>query len=217
MVIGTTRWSPAPGSSRWSRRRTTSSSSRRSPGVAARTSGSPARSPRAIAGRSTGRLPAAGIGTYGALASILLVDAVVALALGLLASAAVTDPSQATLALPMLCFPAVLFSGAVLPVPVMASAGSAISAATPARWAFEAVGRQLDLTALLGRDPSGQGQHLLAGYQGTFAGPVTGHVLVLFGLGAMFLIAAHRVITARTTPPGRRVASAAAARPAPAR
>ena len=38
-------------------------------------------------------------------------------------SAAVKDPSQATLALPMLCFPAVLFSGAILPVHVMADAG----------------------------------------------------------------------------------------------
>ena len=65
--------------------------------------------------------------------------AITALALGLLASAAVTDPAQATLALPMLCFPAVLFAGAVLPVSDMAAAGRAISVFVPARWGYEAV------------------------------------------------------------------------------
>ena len=95
--------------------------------------------------RATDRLPVAGLGTYAVLSSILLLDAVVALVLGLLASAAATDPSQATLMLPMLCFPAVLFSGAVLPVPVMAGAGSVISALTSDRWAFEALGRRLGL------------------------------------------------------------------------
>ena len=48
---------------------------------------------------------------------------IAALALGLLTSALVRTPAQASLALPMLCFPAVLFSGAILPVPVMAPVG----------------------------------------------------------------------------------------------
>ena len=45
----------------------------------------------------------------------LLLCAVAALGLGLLTSAAVGNVAQATLALPMLCFPAVLFAGAILP------------------------------------------------------------------------------------------------------
>ena len=45
-------------------------------------------------------------------------------------SAAVTTTAQAALALPMLCFPAVLFAGAMVPVPVMATAGQAIAAET---------------------------------------------------------------------------------------
>ena len=153
--------------------------------------------------RATDRLPVAGLGTYAVLSSILLLDAVVALVLGLLASAAATDPSQATLMLPMLCFPAVLFSGAVLPVPVMAGAGSVISAITSDRWAFEALGRRLGLATLLADDPTGQGRHLLADYRGTFSGPLTGHLLVLALFGIVLLVAAHRVVTARTTPSGR--------------
>jgi hypothetical protein len=46
------------------------------------------------------------------------------------------DPGQATLALPMLCFPAVLFSGAIIPVHVMAGVGAAISALMADRRAF---------------------------------------------------------------------------------
>jgi hypothetical protein len=69
------------------------------------------------------RLPALDGATTTRLAVTLALDAVAALALGLLASASVSTPAQASLALPMLCFPAVLFSGAVLPVPVMAGAG----------------------------------------------------------------------------------------------
>ena len=53
----------------------------------------------------------------------LTLEALAALALGLLASAAVTDAAQATLALPMLCFPQVLFAGAIVPVPDMAAPG----------------------------------------------------------------------------------------------
>jgi ABC-type multidrug transport system ATPase subunit len=77
-------------------------------------------------------------------------NAVAALCLGLLASAAVTTTAQAALALPMLCFPAVLFSGAMVPLPVMATAGRVISAGMSDRWAFEAIARHLDVHALTG-------------------------------------------------------------------
>ena len=89
---------------------------------------------------------------------------------------------------------------------------------TSDRWAFEALGRRLGLTDLLGGDPSGQGQHLLTEYRGTFAGPLSGHLLVLVAFGIVFLVAAHRVITARTTPAGRHARRIAAApKPATAR
>jgi ABC-type multidrug transport system ATPase subunit len=77
-------------------------------------------------------------------------NALAALCLGLLASAVVTTAAQAALALPMLCFPAVLFSGAMVPNPVMADAGRTISAAMSDRWAFEAIARQLHVAAITG-------------------------------------------------------------------
>lgn len=96
------------------------------------------------------RLPDLGGRTWLSLFVTMGVNAVVALFLGLLASATVTSVAQAALALPMLCFPAVLFSGAMVPVPVMTSAGSAIAAAMPDRWAFEAIARHLEVTRLVG-------------------------------------------------------------------
>ncbi len=79
----------------------------------------------------------------------LLLCSVAALGLGLLTSAAVGNVSQATLALPMLCFPAVLFSGAILPVNLMAGVGAAFSTVIPSRWAFEAIGHDLGARAIL--------------------------------------------------------------------
>src|SRR5204863_9393847 len=85
--------------------------------------------------------------TYAALFVTLLVESIAALALGLLASAAVADVAQATLALPMLCFPQVLFAGAIVPVPQMALPGRLISFGMANRWGFEALGRALPLDA----------------------------------------------------------------------
>ena len=62
------------------------------------------------------RLPSRPLSTYASMGVGLLLCAVAALGLGLLTSAMVGNVAQATLALPMLCFPAVLFSGAILPV-----------------------------------------------------------------------------------------------------
>jgi ABC-type multidrug transport system ATPase subunit len=102
--------------------------------------------------RVTDRLPDLGEHTWVTLFVTLGVNAVVALFLGLLASATVTSVAQAALALPMLCFPAVLFSGAMVPVPVMTAAGATIAAAMPDRWAFEAIARHLQVSRLVAGD-----------------------------------------------------------------
>jgi hypothetical protein len=99
--------------------------------------------------RALDRLPSAEGRVYAALLVTLTLEALAALALGLLASAAVTDAAQATLALPMLCFPQVLFAGAIVPVPDMADPGRAMSVGLANRWAFESLGRALDLDRLL--------------------------------------------------------------------
>ncbi len=114
------------------------------------------------------RLPAIPADAFGRLTITMALGAAAALALGLLASAIVRSPAQASLALPMLCFPAVLFSGAVLPVPVMATVGQWISAAMPDRWAFELIGRDLGLRPLFAADPSPLGGSLLAEYGDTW-------------------------------------------------
>lgn len=96
------------------------------------------------------RLPDLDARTWVSLSVTLGINAVAALFLGLLASAAVTSVAQAALALPMLCFPAVLFSGAMVPVPVMTTTGVTVAAAMPDRWAFEAIARHLGVDRLVG-------------------------------------------------------------------
>jgi len=81
---------------------------------------------------------------------IMGLNAGVALCLGLLASALVHSAAQAALALPMLCFPAVLFAGAVVPLPVMTGPGRFIAAVMPDRWAFEAIARRLRIADITG-------------------------------------------------------------------
>lgn len=102
--------------------------------------------------RVLNRLPAMDLHGWTSLSVTLGLNAVVALFLGLLASASVSSVAQAALALPMLCFPAVLFSGAMVPVPVMTSAGSAMAAAMPDRWAFEAIARHVGVDRLVAAD-----------------------------------------------------------------
>jgi ABC-type multidrug transport system permease subunit len=144
--------------------------------------------------RALDRLPAMGTRASVTLVAALLVDSIAALALGLLASAAVGEPSQATLMLPMLCFPAVLFSGAILPVPQMAFVGRAISAVTPARWSFESVGRALDLR----QRAAGPDTGVLRQYGDAFTGGTTGHWVILAAFGLAFLAAAHAVVDRRS-------------------
>jgi ABC-type multidrug transport system ATPase subunit len=114
--------------------------------------------------RGLDRLPAASATAYVSVGVTLVLEAGAALALGLLTSAAVSTPPQATLALPMLCFPAVLFSGAILPVHVMAWLGAAISLFVPVRWAFEATGHALGVRGLLLHGGSPLGPPLVRAY-----------------------------------------------------
>ena len=114
--------------------------------------------------RALDRLPAASTTTYLTIGVTLALLAAAALTLGLMTSAAVSNPAQATLALPMLCFPAVLFSGAILPVHEMAGAGAAISTIIPDRWAFEGLGHDLGVRHILADGGSPLGPPLIAAY-----------------------------------------------------
>lgn len=148
--------------------------------------------------RGLDRLPSKGLDTYASLGVTLALNAAAALALGLLTSAAVSTPAQATLALPMLCFPAVLFSGAILPVNVMASAGQWVSAVMIDRWAFEAVGSTLGLRHLFAEGGSDLGPPLLKAYGDAGTSSVATYWLILAAFFVVFLVAAWLTLRRRT-------------------
>jgi hypothetical protein len=114
--------------------------------------------------RALGRLPAVGWDVYASLFVTVVIEATSALALGLLASAAVSNAAQAALALPMLCFPQVLFGGAIVPVDQMATPGRLMSLVLANRRAFEAFGRDLDLDRYTATLPA------MSAYGNTFQG-----------------------------------------------
>jgi ABC-type transport system involved in multi-copper enzyme maturation permease subunit len=128
----------------------------------------------------------------------LLLCAVAALGLGLLTSATVGNVAQATLALPMLCFPAVLFSGAILPVHLMAGAGAALSRLIPSRWAFEAIGHDLGARRILADGGSRLGPPLLASYGDAGTAQTGTYWLVLAAFALVFLVATWGVLVRST-------------------
>jgi ABC-type multidrug transport system ATPase subunit len=144
------------------------------------------------------RLPAVGARDFSALYVTLLLATAAALALGLLCSAAVSDVSQATLMLPMLCFPQVLFVGAVLPVPLMAPVGRWLSYAMSNRWSFEALGHTAGLPELFSGGGSPLGPPLLASYGDSFDRPLWQSWCIIAGFGVLFLVATCVVLAGRT-------------------
>ncbi|WP_239118311.1 ABC transporter ATP-binding protein [Paractinoplanes ferrugineus] len=141
--------------------------------------------------RALDRLPTMTAGLY---LTALLASAC-ALALGLLCSASVSDVAQATLLLPMLCFPQVLFVGAILPVPAMAPVGRAVSYTMSNRWSFEALGHQAGLPELWRRGELGP--PLLASYGASFAREPWQNWLILGGITLLFLAATVLVLRVR--------------------
>jgi ABC-type multidrug transport system ATPase subunit len=144
--------------------------------------------------RMLDRLPARPLATYASMTVGLLLCAVAALGLGLLTSASVGNVAQATLALPMLCFPAVLFAGAILPVHLMAKAGAALSTVMPSRWAFEAIGRDLGARRVLAQGGSRLGPPLLASFGNAGTASTGTYWLVLAAFAFVFLVATWGVL-----------------------
>jgi ABC-type multidrug transport system ATPase subunit len=144
--------------------------------------------------RALDRLPSRPMSTYASMGVGLLLCAVAALGLGLLTSAAVGTVSQATLALPMLCFPAVLFSGAILPVNLMATPGAAFSVVIPSRWAFEALGHDLGARRILADGASALGPPLLESYGDAGTQSTGAYWLILGAFAVVFLVATWGVL-----------------------
>jgi len=106
--------------------------------------------------------------------------------------------------MPMLCFPQVLFSGAILPVPQMALAGKAISYGMSNRWAFEALGHTVRLDPLWARGGSPLGPPLLASFGSTFTHPAWIDWVILGGFTVVFLAATRVVLGIRCGDHARR-------------
>ncbi|MCM2389824.1 ATP-binding cassette domain-containing protein [Streptomyces albipurpureus] len=147
--------------------------------------------------RAGDRLPDAGLDVYGSLFVTTALASAAGLTLGLLTSAAVSDPGQAALMLPLLCFPQVLFSGAFVPVPLMAGAGQWLSVAMTNRWAFEALGAGADLEGLWARGASPLGPPLLASYGDSFAHAPWTRWLILVGFSVFFVLVAGWLLNRR--------------------
>jgi ABC-type multidrug transport system ATPase subunit/ABC-type multidrug transport system permease subunit len=145
--------------------------------------------------RLLGRLPAVGWHVYALLFVTIVIEATSALALGLLASAAVSNAAQAALALPMLCFPQVLFGGAIVPVDEMATPGRLMSLGLSNHHAFEALGRDLDLDRYTATLPA------MSAYRDTFHGG-TGASLIALALFAVVLTVATVWVLDRRSAPG---------------
>ncbi len=144
--------------------------------------------------RALDRIPSLSPGALAELYLTMALNAAAALCLGLLASSAVTSTAQAALALPMLCFPAVLFSGAVVAVPRMAGAGRDIAAVMPARWAFEAIAGHLHVADHLGPGSP---------YAGLGASSSVAYWTLLAVFTVLLGIAGHACVNARARGEGR--------------
>lgn len=142
--------------------------------------------------RVLGRLPAVGWQVYVLLFVTMVIEATSALALGLLASAAVHNAAQAALALPMLCFPQVLFGGAIVPVDNMAFPGRLISLGLSNRHAFEALGRDLDLDRFTATLPA------MFAYRETFNGDTAVNLIALASFAVVLTLATMWVLGRRS-------------------
>jgi hypothetical protein len=94
----------------------------------------------------------------------------------------------------LLCFPAVLFSGAILPVHLMAGVGAAISAVMPVRWAWEALGHDLGVRSILAHGHSALGPPLLKSYGGAGTHATAAYWVYLAVFVVVFLVGAWAVL-----------------------
>jgi hypothetical protein len=124
----------------------------------------------------------------------IVIEATSALALGLLASAAVSNAAQAALALPMLCFPQVLFGGAIVPVDQMATPGRLMSLVLSNRHAFDALGRDLQLDRYTTTLPA------MSAYRDTFQGGTAASLTALASFAVALTLATAWVLNRRSRP-----------------
>jgi ABC transport system ATP-binding/permease protein len=94
-----------------------------------------------------------GIGTYAAVAAVLVLTGWVAVAMGLAVSAAVGSQDQATSFIPLVLIPQLLFAGSLVPVETMREPVQTLSALVFSRWSFAGTGSAIDANARIAEDP----------------------------------------------------------------
>lgn len=147
----------------------------------------------------TDRLPDAGFGdTYAPLLLTLFLMGLVGLSLALFSSAVAPSSQAATDMLSIWIMPQVLFSGAIFPVPEMALPGRVIAAFVPLRWAFEGVGRVVDLPAFYEASGSPIAQSLLLQYESSFSRDVWQNWVILGAFVVVPVVVAMVVLVRRT-------------------
>jgi hypothetical protein len=82
----------------------------------------------------------------------------------------------------------VLFSGAILPVHLMAGAGAVISVAIPSRWAFEGMGHDLGARRILAEGGSPLGPPLLESYGDAGTSSIGIYWAILIAFAIIFLV-----------------------------
>jgi ABC-type multidrug transport system ATPase subunit len=143
-----------------------------------------------------GRLPEGG--QFGAMLLTLLLSSVAAAALGLLVSAVVSRLSRAMIGAAAVCFPQVLFAGALLPLSAMVLVGRWLSYLMTDRWAFGALGHSMGVRALWAGGHTPMGRPFGASYGSAFDLPVWNDWLILAGFTCVFFAAAITAVARRT-------------------
>ena len=94
----------------------------------------------------------------------------------------------------MLCFPQVLFGGAIVPVDEMATPGRLMSFGLSNRHAFEALGRDLDLDRYTTTLPA------MSAYRDTFHGGTGASLVALAAFAVVLTLATVWVLDRRSAP-----------------
>ena len=130
--------------------------------------------------------------TVAMVAGLILLTSWVAVAMGLLISAAVNTEAQATSFIPLVLLPQLLFAGAIVPVARMNDVLQAVSSAIFARWSFAGVGSAVDMEGRIAADPafskvSRYGPDFFDLSAAASAAIMLGFLMVLFALVALSL------------------------------
>ena len=131
---------------------------------------------------------------YVELCAIVLLTGWVAVALGLLISAAVRSQEQATSLIPLVLIPQLLFGGAIVPVASMTAPLQVVAGLVFARWSFAGAGTAIDLNGRIA-EQGGRASIYGTDFFDLAIGPT---VVILVFFAAAFLFGAAALLARRS-------------------